>query len=176
MGCLVPPRANLSRCCCEMHFFLSAQVKKALDEIQKRYGAQVNAVVQCAGIAIATKMISKKGVHPLDAFAKVMNINTIGTFNVMRLAAERMASSSASGAAAGAAIPEAGVIINTARCVSFWRNQGDAHSVRAIVVLAFAIYPTFFTLFPAHTHAALPLSRARLARRPTAPPRAPLWA
>ena len=56
---------------------------------EKTYG-KVNVVVNCAGIGIATKIISKKGiVHSLDSFQNVLNVNAIGTFNVIRLAAER---------------------------------------------------------------------------------------
>lgn len=42
------------------------------------------------GIAIALKTLSKKGSHPLDKFQRVINVNAIGTFNVIRLAAEQM--------------------------------------------------------------------------------------
>ena len=48
----------------------TCQVTKALDAVFAKWG-QLNAVVQCAGIATATKVLSKKGVHNLDLFAKV---------------------------------------------------------------------------------------------------------
>jgi 3-hydroxyacyl-CoA dehydrogenase/3-hydroxy-2-methylbutyryl-CoA dehydrogenase len=66
------------------------QIIHALDEIERRFGEPLNATVNCAGIATARKTLSKKGVHPLDEFAKVISVNTIGSFNVASLAAERM--------------------------------------------------------------------------------------
>ncbi|MGO3146997.1 MAG: SDR family NAD(P)-dependent oxidoreductase [Leucobacter sp.] len=47
-------------------------------------------VVNCAGIAPAKRILSSKGVHDLETFQRTMNINLVGTFNVMRLAAEHM--------------------------------------------------------------------------------------
>ena len=46
--------------------------------------------VNCAGIGNAVKTVSKKGAFPLDGFKKVIDVNLIGTFNVIRLAAERI--------------------------------------------------------------------------------------
>ena len=66
-------------------------VTQALDACVTQFGQPVNAVVQCAGIATARKMISGKGaVHSLEDFQKTIQVNTIGTFNVARLAAERI--------------------------------------------------------------------------------------
>ncbi len=48
-----------------------SDIKSVLDEIESKFGGSVNTVVQCAGIAIATKMMSSKGVHSLEAFTKV---------------------------------------------------------------------------------------------------------
>ena len=48
-----------------------SDIKSVLDEIESTFGGSVNTVVQCAGIAIATKMMSSKGVHSLEAFTKV---------------------------------------------------------------------------------------------------------
>ncbi|MBB2892723.1 SDR family NAD(P)-dependent oxidoreductase [Flexivirga oryzae] len=47
-------------------------------------------VANCAGVATPGRIISKRGVLPLEAFSKVVQINLIGTFNVLRLAAEKM--------------------------------------------------------------------------------------
>ncbi len=55
-----------------------------------RWG-KINVAVNCAGIAIGQRTLSKKGPHDLKNFARVINVNTIGTFNVLRLAAEKMA-------------------------------------------------------------------------------------
>jgi len=66
-------------------------VTAALDRIQDTFGRPLNACIQCAGVATARKMISGKGVvHPLEDFARTVTINTNGTFNVARLAVERM--------------------------------------------------------------------------------------
>jgi NAD(P)-dependent dehydrogenase (short-subunit alcohol dehydrogenase family) len=69
--------------------------------------------VNGAGIASAEKVLGREGPHSLDSFAKVVQVNLIGTFNVIRLAAEAMVSSdpSASG--------ERGVIVNTASVAAF---------------------------------------------------------
>jgi len=83
-------------------------MKAVLDALAAKFGT-VNVVVQCAGIAAATKVLSRKGTHSLADFEKVLRVNTVGTFNVIRLAAERMAASTADEGG------ERGVIINTAR-------------------------------------------------------------
>ena len=68
-----------------------ASVTATLNAVEQEFGRPVNAVVQCAGIATARKMISGKGVvHGLEEFQKVLAVNTVGTFNVARLAVERM--------------------------------------------------------------------------------------
>jgi 3-hydroxyacyl-CoA dehydrogenase / 3-hydroxy-2-methylbutyryl-CoA dehydrogenase len=67
------------------------QVSSALDVAEAAFGRAINASVCCAGIATARRTIGKSGVaHSLDEFAKVLNVNTLGTFNVARLSAERM--------------------------------------------------------------------------------------
>lgn len=98
-----------------------ADVTKALDAVFAKWG-QLNAVVQCAGIATATKVLSKKGVHNLDLFAKVIQVNTVGTFNVLRLSAERMAAAPAAEGSGG----ERGVIINTSSISAFDGQIGQA--------------------------------------------------
>lgn len=66
------------------------QVESSLDKIEKVFGEPVNVVVNCAGIAVAKKTLSKKGPHPVEDFAKVLKVNTIGSFTVGSLAAARM--------------------------------------------------------------------------------------
>eukprot|EP00949_MAST-11_sp_MAST-11-sp1_P002308 g2308.t1 len=66
-------------------------VTAALDAAEEKFGGTVNTAVNCAGIAIAKKTLSKKGVHSLEDFDKVINVNTVGSYNVLRLSAERMA-------------------------------------------------------------------------------------
>jgi NAD(P)-dependent dehydrogenase (short-subunit alcohol dehydrogenase family) len=77
-------------------------------------------VVNAAGVAIAEKVLGKNGPHPLDAFVRVIRVNLVGTFNVIRLAAAAMASNTplASG--------ERGVIINTASVAAFEGQIGQA--------------------------------------------------
>ena len=84
-----------------------ADVSAALDACVAAHGG-VNVAINCAGIAIAMKTLGRDGPHPLDAYRKVVDINLIGTFNVCRLASERMQQNSAG------ADGEMGVIINTA--------------------------------------------------------------
>jgi NAD(P)-dependent dehydrogenase (short-subunit alcohol dehydrogenase family) len=76
--------------------------------------------VNCAGIAIASKVIGRDGPHPLDAFSKVIQVNLIGTFNVIRLAAMVMATSEPNEAG------ERGVIINTASVAAYDGQMGQA--------------------------------------------------
>jgi NAD(P)-dependent dehydrogenase (short-subunit alcohol dehydrogenase family) len=77
-------------------------------------------VVNAAGIAIAEKVLGKNGPHPLEAFVRVIRVNLVGTFNVIRLAAAAMASNTplASG--------ERGLIINTASVAAFDGQIGQA--------------------------------------------------
>lgn len=74
-------------------------------------------VVNCAGVATPGKVLGRDGVLPLEQFAKVININLIGTFNVLRLAAEAMAATEPVSTNTGT--QERGVIINTASVAAF---------------------------------------------------------
>jgi NAD(P)-dependent dehydrogenase (short-subunit alcohol dehydrogenase family) len=76
-------------------------------------------VVNCAGTGDAIRVLSRKGVYPLDLFARVVNINLVGTFNVLRLGAERIAKTDLVG-------EERGVIINTASVAAFDGQIGQA--------------------------------------------------
>jgi NAD(P)-dependent dehydrogenase (short-subunit alcohol dehydrogenase family) len=75
--------------------------------------------VNCAGIGPAARTYGKNGPFPLDLFTKVVTVNLIGTFNVIRLAAERMA-------AADEIVGERGVIVNTASAAAFEGQIGQA--------------------------------------------------
>ncbi len=79
----------------------------------------VRVVVNCAGTGDAIRVLGKKGVYPLDKFARIVNINLIGTFNVLRLGAERMVKADPVG-------DERGVIINTASVAAFDGQIGQA--------------------------------------------------
>jgi NAD(P)-dependent dehydrogenase (short-subunit alcohol dehydrogenase family) len=74
-------------------------------------------VVNCAGIATPGKVLGRDGVLPLDAFSRVIQVNLVGTFNVLRLAAEAMAATEPASTELGG--PERGVIINTASVAAF---------------------------------------------------------
>ena len=77
-------------------------------------------VVNAAGVVLAEKVVGKTGTHPLDAFARVIRINLIGTFNVIRLAASTMST------AAPLDNGERGVIVNTASVAAFDGQIGQA--------------------------------------------------
>ena len=77
-------------------------------------------VVNCAGIASAERVLGKTGPHSLSAFAQVISVNLIGTFNVLRLAA---ASISRAEPGTGG---ERGIIINTASAAAFDGQIGQA--------------------------------------------------
>ena len=92
-------------------------VSAALDVAQSLGPLRI--AVSCAGIANGIKTFGKNGPFPLDAFAKVVNVNLIGTFNTIRLAAERIA--------AGDEVDgERGVIVNTASVAAFDGQIGQA--------------------------------------------------
>jgi NAD(P)-dependent dehydrogenase (short-subunit alcohol dehydrogenase family) len=80
-------------------------------------------VVNCAGTGDAIRVLGKGGVYPLKKFARIININLVGTFNVLRLAAERIAKTEAIG---GSDTRERGVIINTASVAAFDGQIGQA--------------------------------------------------
>ncbi len=75
--------------------------------------------VNCAGTGEALKTVGKQGAHPLDRFTRIIEINLIGTFNVVRLAAERMAGTEPVDG-------ERGVIVNTASVAAFDGQIGQA--------------------------------------------------
>jgi NAD(P)-dependent dehydrogenase (short-subunit alcohol dehydrogenase family) len=79
-------------------------------------------VVNCAGTGNAVKTLGKDGAFPLAAFRKVVEINLIGTFNVLRLGAERIAQTEPVGPQG----EERGVIINTASVAAFDGQIGQA--------------------------------------------------
>ncbi|WP_309107602.1 SDR family NAD(P)-dependent oxidoreductase [Arthrobacter sp.] len=80
-------------------------------------------VVNCAGIATPGKVLGRDGVLPLEAFNRVIQINLVGTFNVVRLAAAAMASTEPVITELGG--PERGVIINTASVAAFEGQIGQ---------------------------------------------------
>jgi NAD(P)-dependent dehydrogenase (short-subunit alcohol dehydrogenase family) len=93
-------------------------VKNAVETALKTFGA-LHISVQCAGIAVAEKLLGKTGPHNLASFSKVIAVNLIGTFNVIRLAAEAILRNEPN--AAG----ERGVIVSTASIAAFEGQIGQ---------------------------------------------------
>lgn len=87
------------------------EVSAAVEEAVARFGG-LHVAVNCAGIGWAQRVVSRNGAHDVEPFTKVVEINLFGTFNVMRVAAERMAGEDA-------VDDERGVIINTASAAAF---------------------------------------------------------
>jgi NAD(P)-dependent dehydrogenase (short-subunit alcohol dehydrogenase family) len=94
-----------------------AAVTAALDAAEKL--GPVRIVINCAGTGNAIKTLAKDGPFPLDLFKKVVEINLIGTFNVIRLGAERIAKTEPING-------ERGVIVNTASVAAFDGQIGQA--------------------------------------------------
>ncbi|OIN81087.1 3-hydroxyacyl-CoA dehydrogenase [Mycobacterium malmoense] len=97
-----------------------AAVTKALDVAESMGPLRI--VVNCAGTGNAIRVLSRDGVFPLDAFRKIVDINLVGTFNVLRLAAERIAKTEPVGPKG----EERGVIVNTASVAAFDGQIGQA--------------------------------------------------
>lgn len=80
----------------------------------------VHGLVNCAGVAPAEKVVGKEGPHRLESFAKVININLVGTFNMIRLAAAEMMKNAPDDNG------ERGVIVNTASVAAYEGQLGQA--------------------------------------------------
>jgi NAD(P)-dependent dehydrogenase (short-subunit alcohol dehydrogenase family) len=94
------------------------QVKAAIAKVEAAHGIP-RVLVNCAGVGNAARTVGKNGPFPLDVFTRVININLIGSFNVLRLVAERLATLPPIG-------EERGVIINTASVAAFDGQIGQA--------------------------------------------------
>src|SRR5437764_979508 len=96
-----------------------ADGKAAVALALKEFGG-LHVLVNCAGIALAERTLGKETPHDLGRFQKILNVNVIGTFNMIRLAADAMAKASPN---AGG---ERGVIVNTASVAAFDGQIGQA--------------------------------------------------
>ncbi|HEV8096515.1 MAG TPA: 3-hydroxyacyl-CoA dehydrogenase [Burkholderiales bacterium] len=96
-----------------------ADGKAAVALALKEFGG-LHVLVNCAGIAIAEKTIGKEAPHALASFTRCITVNLIGTFNMIRLAADAMAK------AVPNAAGERGVIVNTASVAAFDGQVGQA--------------------------------------------------
>jgi NAD(P)-dependent dehydrogenase (short-subunit alcohol dehydrogenase family) len=96
-----------------------ASVQDALDSVVETFGS-LSGVVNCAGIGPAARVVGKKGVHDLGLFTRTVEINLVGTFNVIRLAAVRLAGNEPDDEG------ERGLIINTASVAAYDGQIGQA--------------------------------------------------
>jgi NAD(P)-dependent dehydrogenase (short-subunit alcohol dehydrogenase family) len=109
------PRAGYSRA----DVTDEAQVAAAVAAARERFGA-LHGAVNCAGIAPGERILGKGGPHRLDSFRRTVEINLVGTFNVLRLAAQAMAENPPE------ADGERGVIVNAASVAAFDGQIGQA--------------------------------------------------
>jgi 3-hydroxyacyl-CoA dehydrogenase / 3-hydroxy-2-methylbutyryl-CoA dehydrogenase len=93
-------------------------VAGALDRAAAAFG-RIDVAVNCAGIVTPGKVVGKNGPLPLGQYEQVIRVNLVGTFNVIRLAAQRMAGNSPNGDG------ERGVIVNTASIAAYEGQIGQ---------------------------------------------------
>ncbi|MBE3599369.1 MAG: 3-hydroxyacyl-CoA dehydrogenase [Limnochordaceae bacterium] len=95
-----------------------ASVQRAVDRAAGM--GPLSALVNCAGVAIARRVLGRQGPHDLESFVRVIQVNLIGTFNSVRLAAAAMAQNSPDDEG------QRGVIVNTASVAAFEGQVGQA--------------------------------------------------
>lgn len=95
-----------------------APVREALARVDAD-GAELRLAVNCAGIAPSARILGRSGPHDLDLFHTVLKVNLLGTFNVLRLAAEAIARHEPDGDG------QRGVIVNTASIAAFEGQVGQ---------------------------------------------------
>ena len=94
-------------------------VTNAIEEIKQTYG-KLNFIVNCAGTGYGARILGKNGPHPLDIFKFIIDLNLVGTFNVMRLGAELIDVNEPDEKG------EKGVIINTASIAGYEGQIGQS--------------------------------------------------
>lgn len=107
-------------------------VEQFFKNVEQDYG-QLNGLINCAGIGPSAKVLGKNGIHALDAFQKVLNINVTGTFNMLRFAADVISRYELK-----VGEEERGVIVNTASVAAFDGQIGQtayAASKGAVVAM-----------------------------------------
>jgi NAD(P)-dependent dehydrogenase (short-subunit alcohol dehydrogenase family) len=92
------------------------------DAVQRAAGAGVplRTVVNCAGIGPSARILGRGGVHDLELYATVVQVNLVGTFNVLALAAEQIAQTEPD------ADGQRGVVVNTASIAAYDGQVGQA--------------------------------------------------
>lgn len=95
------------------------EAEAAMAGVRAAFG-RIDVAVSCAGVAPAERILGRDGPHRLESFARTVQINLIGTFNILRLAAEAMARNSAGEGG------ERGVIVNTASAAAYDGQIGQA--------------------------------------------------
>ena len=119
-----------------------ASESSAVNAVQAAISAfgAIHGLVNCAGVAPAERVVGKEGPHKLESFTRTININLIGTFNMLRLAAEAMLKNAPDEGG------ERGVIVNTASVAAFEGQLGQAAyaaSKGAIVALTLPVAREF---------------------------------
>ena len=97
----------------------SDDIQRVMTQVRERFGG-VHIVVNCAGVATPGRVVGREGALPLENFQRVIQINLVGTFNVIRLAAALMMENQPN------AEGERGVILNTASVAAFDGQIGQA--------------------------------------------------
>ena len=111
----------------------------ALKETIDKLGAP-RILVNCAGIGIAMKTVGKDGPHPLDIYRKVLEVNLIGTFNMIRLFADNCGKQEPMDGG------ERGVIINTASVAAYDGQVGSKATLGSAVIKGNSEPIAFFTV------------------------------
>lgn len=116
-------------------------VEQALSDGVAQWG-RLDICINCAGVVAAGKVLGRDGALPLAQFSHAININLNGTFNVLRVAAEKMAAKGAD--------EEQGVIINTASVAAFDGQTGQAAYSASKAAIAGMTLPLARDLAPHH--------------------------
>ncbi|MDF1619194.1 SDR family NAD(P)-dependent oxidoreductase [Pseudothioclava nitratireducens] len=104
---------------CKTDVTSDADGRAAVAAAQEAFG-RIDGLVNCAGVAPGAKIVGREGPHALDSFARAISINLIGTFNMLRLAADAISRQ------ARAEGEDGGVIVNTASIAAFDGQIGQA--------------------------------------------------
>lgn len=109
---------NIKTYCCDIT--VGDSLSNVMDKITQDFGQAIQIGIACAGIAPAKRIVGKQGLHELDLFNKVIQVNLIGTFNLMRLCAQSMMQANPNQDG------ERGVFIQTASVAAFEGQIGQA--------------------------------------------------